>query len=119
MILIDGKEIDFDMDNRQDHKRFTKAIDIYTKKCSAKKNDDDDIEAVLKSCLGEAVANELIGDGKLSTLYRISAEFNLAVANQIELLNKALKESDETQKLVIEKTQKFNLAVSEESEVDS
>ncbi len=72
---INGQEITFDLDDRKDNGKFTKAFNILQKKQNTQGINDSDMEIFLVSCIKSDEVQNLLKDNKISTLVKVFTEF--------------------------------------------
>jgi len=97
MLELCGKQVAFDMDMRADYERFSKAL-IKVKKAQADgKFGYDEMEQFLTSCLTKKVVEEeLLNDGRISTLVNVFMEFfNKSIEQVGEVTGKYKKAAED------------------------
>ena len=96
-MTINGVQTSFDMDVRTDYSRFVKAYqDLERKRKNTKGTfDDNDMEGFLKSCLKREEIDQILADGRISSLAKSFAEFFNQAVDQLDAVLGTYQETAE------------------------
>lgn len=107
MMTINGCNISFDMDVREDYARFVKAHETLQRKRANTKGsfDDGDMENFLRGCIKKAELEPVLEDNRISTLAKAFAEFFNQAVDQLDAV---LGTYNQTADLISETYEKLN-----------
>ncbi len=94
-MIVNGVEFEFDLDARKDYDRFTKALSsLENKKTKSKGRIGlDDMEAFLNGCIPKKALEEILKDGRVSTLTKSFVEFFSAGVDQFAAVSNVYAEA--------------------------
>ena len=105
MMTINGKEVAFDLDVRTNYAKYVKAHQDLERKHVKGSIDATDMEVFLKTCLEKEEVEEILQDGRISTLAKSFAEFFNQAVDQLEKVLDIYQDSSE---LLTDAYQKVN-----------